>query len=323
MAVAARDLEKYFYVNGTRRAALAGVSFFVPDRERLVILGPSGAGKTTLLRIVAGLERADAGTITIDERDATNVPPEERRVAIVSDRDGLFPHLTVRQNLAFALRSGGDARIAEALESFGVSAHAGKRPGALSAGERQRVALARALLSDPRALLLDEPLAHLEPLLRARVRRSFAEFSASFEGAIVYVTHDHAEALTAGDRLAIMAGGTFLQCDAPQTVYDYPATTSVARFFGTPPMNVLDDGMETLGIRPEHVRLEDGGSLRGRVISVESTGADAFVRMQTPKGEMIARVAVTAAPAPGAEVAATLPEAHVRRFDRAGVAVRR
>jgi len=315
VAVAGRDLKKFFHLHGTRRAALDGVSFSVRDRDRLVILGPSGAGKTTLLRIIAGLERADAGSIFIDDRDATNLLAEQRRVAIVFDRDGLFPHLTVLQNLGFAHAS--RDRIEDAAQIFEIGAHLAKRPGALSAGERQRVALARAVLSDPRVLLLDEPLAHLEPLLRAQVRRSFLDVSGPFVGAVIYVTHDHAEGLTAGDRLAIMIGGKILQCDSPQTVYDYPATTSVARFFGTPPMNLLDDGMETLGIRPEHVHLENGGALRGRVVSVESTGADAFVHMQTAKGELIARVAVATAPEVGAEVAATLPEAHVRRFDRA------
>ncbi|HEX5275705.1 MAG TPA: ABC transporter ATP-binding protein [Candidatus Rubrimentiphilum sp.] len=320
MAVAARDLTKYFFKNGLRRTALDGVSFSVRDRERLVVLGPSGAGKTTLLRVIAGLERADEGSIFIDDRNAGGLPPEKRRVAIVFDRDGLFPHLTLRRNLAFALRGDrtGNDRIEGAARDLGIAAHLDKRPGELSAGERQRASLARAILSDPRVLLLDEPLSHLEPSLRAQVRRTFLAFSSSFGGAVVHVTHDHAEALTSGDRLAVMIGGKILQCDSPQRVYDYPANASVARFFGTPPMNLIDDGMETLGIRPENVRLQNGGSLRGRVIAVESTGADAFVRMETPKGELIARVPAASVPHVGEEVAATLPQEHVRRFDRSG-----
>ena len=323
MALAARDLTKHFRLNGIRRTALDGVSLFVGDRERLVILGPSGAGKTTLLRVIAGLERADDGSIRVDERDVGNVPAEDRRVAIVFDRDGLFPHLTLRQNLAFALRGDGGAneRIDAAAHDFGIAAHLPKRPGSLSAGERQRASLARAMLSDPRVLLLDEPLSHLEPSLRSHVRRTFLAFSSSFGGAVIHVTHDHAEALTSGDRLAIMMNGKILQCDEPQRVYDYPASTSVARFFGTPPMNLLDDGMETLGIRPENISLQNGGPLRGRVLSVESTGPDAFVRLATPKGELVARVPAAAVPQPGEEVAATLPQAHVRRFDRTGAAV--
>ncbi len=321
MAVAACDLTKHFHLNGNRRTALDGVSFSVRDRERLVILGPSGAGKTTLLRVIAGLERADRGAVLVDEREAGSMPAEDRRVAIVFDRDGLFPHLTLRQNLAFALRGErNNDRIEAAARDLGIGAHLQKRPGELSAGERQRASLARAMLSDPRVLLLDEPLSHLEPSLRSQVRRTFLAFSSSFGGAVIHVTHDHAEALTAGDRLAVMIGGKILQCDAPQRVYDYPANTSVARFFGTPPMNLLDDGMETLGIRPENVRLQNGGQLRGRVIAVESTGADAFVRVQTPRGELIARMPAAGVPETGAEVAATLPAEHVRRFDRTGVA---
>ncbi len=320
MAVAARDLTKHFHRNGVRRTALDRVSFSVRDRERLVILGPSGAGKTTLLRVIAGLERPDAGSVLVDDREAASRPAEERRVAIVFDRDALFPHLTLRQNLVFALRGerGGDDRVEAAAHDLGIAAHLQKRPRELSAGERQRASLARAMLSDPRVLLLDEPLSHLEPSLRAQVRRSFLAFSRSFNGAVIHVTHDHAEALTAGDRLAVMIDGAILQCDAPQRVYDYPANTRVARFFGTPPMNLIDDGMETLGIRPENVRLQNGGPLRGRVVTVESTGADAFVRMQTAKGELIARVPVAAVPDVGEEVAVTLPQEHVRRFDRAG-----
>jgi multiple sugar transport system ATP-binding protein len=320
VAVAARDLTKHFSFNGSRRTALAGVSFSVGDRERLVILGPSGAGKTTLLRVIAGLECADQGSLMVDDREVGSLPAEDRRIAIVFDRDGLFPHLTLRQNLAFARRGerSGNDRIEAAARDLGISAHLQKRPGELSAGERQRASLARAMLSDPRVLLLDEPLSHLEPSLRAQVRRTFLAFSSSFGGAVIHVTHDHAEALTSGDRLAVMIGGKILQCDAPQRVYDYPANTSVARFFGTPPMNLIDDGMETLGIRPENVRLQNGGPLRGRVLAVESTGADAFVRMHTPKGELVARVSAAAVPQVGEEIAATLPQEHVRRFDRTG-----
>ena len=328
MALAARDLKKSFYIRGSRRAALDGISFSVADGETLVVLGPSGAGKTTLLRIVAGLENADAGTIFIDDRDATNLPAERRRVAIVFDQDALFPHLNVSENLAFALHLQGmeksaiAERVAQTARNLGIAAHLKKRPAALSAGERQRVSLARAVLSDPRVLLLDEPLAHLEPSLRTHMRRSFAEFSKSFGGAVIHVTHDHAEALGAGDRLAIMIEGKIVQCDKPQRVYDYPATTGVARFFGSPPMNLLDDGVETIGIRPEHVCLENGGALRGRVRAVESTGADAFVRLETQKGELLARVSALAAPRVGDEVAASLPEGHVRRFDREAGALR-
>ena len=322
MAIAARDLTKSFHENGKRRIALDRVSLDVGDRERLVILGPSGAGKTTLLRVIAGLESADAGSIAIDGREVVATPAEDRGVTIVFDRDGLFPHLTVAQNLAFGISDAPRGRIEEAARRFGIAGHLQKRPAALSAGERQRAALARALLSDPRVLLLDEPLSHLEPSMRAGVRRTFAEYSKSFGGAIVHVTHDHAEALSAGDALAIMIDGKILQCDEPQRVYDFPATTEVARFFGTPPMNLLDGGMETTGIRAEHVHLNNGGAIRGRVLSVEPTGADAFVHLETPRGMLVARVSAGAVPAAGDEVSATLPEAHVRRFDKSGALVR-
>ena len=323
MAIAARDLTKSFRANGKRRVALDRVSLTIGDRERLVVLGPSGAGKTTLLRVIAGLEYPEAGSIAIDGRDVVKFPPEDRSVAIVFDRDGLFPHLTVAQNLAFGTPHSRDGeRIEDAARRFGIANHLRKRPGVLSAGERQRAALARALLSEPRVLLLDEPLSHLEPSMRTEARRSFAEYSQSFGGAIVHVTHDHAEALSAGEELAIMIDGKILQCEAPQRVYDFPATTAVARFFGTPPMNLLDGGMEMTGIRAEHVHLDHGGPIRGRVLSVEPTGADAFVHVETPRGMLVARVPAAATPDVGQEVAATLPEAHVRRFDKSGALVR-
>ncbi|HET9393480.1 MAG TPA: ABC transporter ATP-binding protein [Candidatus Rubrimentiphilum sp.] len=326
MAIAARDLKKSYSLKGSRRAALDGVSLSVADGETLVILGPSGAGKTTLLRVIAGLESADAGSIVIDDRDATNLPAERRAVAIVFDQDALFPHLSVAENLAFAMhlqrreKNAIAERVAQTAHGLGITAHLKKKPAALSAGERQRASLARAVLSDPRVLLLDEPLAHLEPALRAQVRRSFAEFSKAFGGAAIHVTHDHTDALSAGDRLAILIEGKIVQCDKPQRVYDYPATTAVAKFFGSPPMNLLENGAETIGIRPEHVALNNGGTLAGRVRTVESTGADTFVSVATSMGELLARVAASAAPRVGDDVAVSLPEAHVRRFDgQAGV----
>lgn len=321
MAIAARDLKKSFYLKGSRRAALDGVSLSVADGETLVILGPSGAGKTTLLRVIAGLERADAGSILIDDRDATNLPAERRGVAIVFDQDALFPHLSVSENLAFAMHlqhSPQNAiadRVAQSAQNLGIAGHLTKKPASLSAGERQRASLARAVLSNPRVLLLDEPLAHLDPALRAQLRRSFSQFSKTFGGAAIHVTHDHADALSAGDRLAILIEGKIVQCDKPQRVYDYPATTAAAKFFGSPPMNLLEDGAETIGIRPEHVALQNGGTLIGQVRAVESTGADVFVSLSTAKGELLARVSASAAPRVGDDVAVSLPEAHVRRFD--------
>lgn len=314
-ALIAGDLHK-----GSR---LRGVSFSVSDGETLVVLGPSGAGKTSLLRVIAGLEVADSGTLQLDERDLLRLPTQQRRVAVVFQDDALFPHMTVYDNLAFALRMKHASAteindrvngVATALE---IAAHLHYRPARLSGGERQRAALARAVLSDPRVLLLDEPLAHLDPQLRAHVRRQFIRFRSTFSGAAIHVTHDHVEALSMGHRLAIMIQGRIVQIGEPDAVYDSPANVEVARFFGSPPMNLLDGEMEITGIRPEHVRIHAAAELRGHAIARESSGADIFVQVRTPRGDVLARLpAAQPAPNMGDEIGLVFDQRFVRIFDR-------
>lgn len=293
------------------------------DGETLVILGPSGAGKTTLLRIIAGLERPDSGSMMLDGRDLLAVEPARRRVALVFQRDALFPHMTIYENLAFAMRARKtpaaaiEARVRAVASALDIETHLRERPARLSGGERQRAALARAVLSDPRVLLLDEPLAHLDPQLRAHVRAQFARFRATFPGAAIHVTHDHVDALSIGDRLAIMIDGRIVQYGPPQEVYDFPADVAVARFFGSPAMNLLDGDMHLLGIRPEHIDLDPDAALRGRVVSVQSTGADRFVHANTARGDVVIRLpAGRVQPAVGEEIGIAWDPARVRRFDR-------
>ena len=309
--------------NLSKGRRVRGVSFSVDDGETLVILGPSGAGKTSLLRLVAGLENADDGAIVLDGRNLSAVPPQRRRVAFVFQEDALFPHLTVYDNLAFAMRMKRaprgeiDARVREAARTLEIDVHLRERPGRLSGGERQRAALARAVLSDPRVLLLDEPLAHLDPQLRVYVRRQFIQFRHAFSGAVIHVTHDHTEALAMGTRLAIMIGGRIEQIGDPQRVYDSPATTQVARFLGSPPMNLLDGEMQITGIRPEHVRFDATAQLRGRVVARESTGADTLLLVTTARGDVFARVTdPDAAPSIGDTVGISFDSAFIRCFDR-------
>ena len=306
-----------------RRAALDGVSLSAGDGELLVILGPSGAGKTTLLRVIAGLERPDGGTIRLDGSDLTGIPAPQRRVAMVFQDDALFPRMTVYENLAFPLRvrhtsrAAIDKRVRDVAAALAIDRHLSERPARLSGGERQRAALARAVLSDPRLLLLDEPLAHLDPQLRAHVRDQFAQFRASFPGAAIHVTHDHVEAFSIADSLAIMIDGRIVQYGAPQHVYNFPIDVQVARFLGSPPMNLIDGDMHLIGIRPEHVRFDRTAPLRGLVASVHSTGADRFVRLDTPRGTLVMRLAPgVQQPAAGEEAGIAFDDVHVRRFDR-------
>jgi ABC-type sugar transport system ATPase subunit len=309
--------------NLTKARRLDGVSFCVSDGETLVVLGPSGAGKTSLLRVIAGLETADGGRLELDGRDLLRVPPPRRRVALVFQHDALFPHMTIAENMAFAPRMRGEngkqtgRRVREVAAALDIEPHLHRHPAQLSGGERQRAALARAVLSDPRVLLLDEPFAHLDPQLRARVREEFKAFRRNFSGAAIHVTHDHAEALSLGDRLAIMIEGRIVQDGPAQKVYDSPATLQVARFFGSPSMNLIDGETEIVGVRPEHVRIESDAPLRGTVILRESTGADLIVQIRTPRGDVYARVPQAgAAPNPGEQAGVAFDERFVRRYDR-------
>ena len=319
MTLVVDGVEKRF---GPHRA-LAGVSFRVDAGRTLAVVGPSGAGKSTLLRVVAGLESADAGSVRLGDRDLSALAPQARRIAMVFQSDALIPHASVRQNLAFALRSGADdARVAAVVDRLHLSSFERRRPAQISGGERQRVAIGRALLSDPQALLLDEPLAHLDPLLRGRVRDEVVRVRERFTGPVVYVTHDHAEALALADDLCVLIDGRIEQTGDPQRVYDAPGNLRVARFLGTPSMNLLRDVHSTLGlgdvvvgVRPERLRIDASGALAGPVTRCERAGADTFVHVATALGEAVARVAPADAPAPGTAVRLAFVRDDLRLYD--------
>ena len=319
MTLLVDGVEKRF---GSHRA-LAAVSLCVADGRTLAVVGPSGAGKSTLLRIVAGLESADAGTVRLGDRDLSALAPQARRIAMVFQSDALIPHADVRQNLAFALRSGpDDARIAGVVDRLHLGSLERRRPAEISGGERQRVAIGRALLSDPLALLLDEPLAHLDPLLRARVRDEVVRVRERFTGPIVYVTHDHVEAMALADDLCVLIDGRIEQTGDPQRVFDAPGNLRVARFLGTPSMNLLHDVHSTLGfgdvvvgIRPERLRIDDSGAIAGRVTRRERAGADAFAHVATALGPVVARVPSDEAPEPGTELRLAFARADLRLYD--------
>ena len=288
--VVLRDVTKRFA--GARDAAVDRVSFTVADGEFMALLGPSGCGKSTTLRMVAGLETLTTGTISIDDRVVDDVPAKDRDIAMVFQSYALYPHMTVRDNLAFGLRRRAveraeiERRVREAAELLGLAELLERKPHALSGGQRQRVALGRAIVRSPKVFLFDEPLSNLDASLRASMRTEIARHHRRLGATMIYVTHDQVEAMTMSDRMCIMDRGRVMQVGAPLEVYRHPASIFVARFLGNPPMNLLPatldadggapaarvgklrialepataarlaarpPGVVTLGIRPEHV----------------------------------------------------------------------
>jgi multiple sugar transport system ATP-binding protein len=283
--------------------AVDGLTLEVADGEFLVLLGPSGCGKSTVLRLIAGLERPDAGSIEIGDHDVVDVDAKDRDVAMVFQSYALYPHMTVRQNIAFALKPVGVPRHQRDLEAERVAAELDitelleRKPRQLSGGQQQRVALARALVRRPSAFLMDEPLSNLDAQLRTQTRADLVQLQREIGTTFVYVTHDQVEALTMADRIAVLSAGRLQQLGTPEEVYDRPANTFVAGFVGSPPMNLwpvtIDrdgaariDGVQVavapdrgedramLGVRPEHVRVLPGGTggVTGTVAWTEDLG---------------------------------------------------
>jgi ABC-type sugar transport system ATPase subunit len=351
-SVTLRGLAKTYGPGGTQ--AVADLSLDVRDGEFFVLLGPSACGKTTVLRCIAGLESPTAGEILIDDRDVTNVSPGERDVAMVFQSHALYPHLSVRGNIAFGLEVRGVAaaeitrRVEQAAQRLALTAALERRPGALSGGERQRVALARAIVREPRVFLYDEPLANLDPTLRAELRAELLELHRALAVTVVYVTHDQVEAMTMGQRIAVLAAGRLRQLGSPADVYGHPADVFVARFVGNPGMNVLKgrgratgrgggvvdcgawsiavplehyEGEIHLGVRPEHVRLcaPDQGTATAEVRVVEPLGADTLIHLDTGGQRVIARLAGFPDFRTGDRVGVSLDRTHLHLFDAAGM----
>src|SRR5438067_6830541 len=239
---------------GGKTPAVDDVSLSIRDREFMVLLGPSGCGKTTLLRMVAGLEYPDVGRVLIGDRDVTDLPPRQRHIAMVFQSYAVFPHMTVFDNVGFGLKMQRrpaneiKSRVEKAAGLLQLDPYLGRFPAQLSGGQRQRVAVARAIVMEPAVLLMDEPLSNLDALLRLQFRAELKKLVQEIKTTTIYVTHDQVEALSLGDRIAVMSQGDIIQCDRPMRVYDRPATTFVGGFIGTPPMNFL----------PGRVQREDG-----------------------------------------------------------------
>jgi multiple sugar transport system ATP-binding protein len=297
---------------GATTPAVDKLDLEIQDGEFMVLVGPSGCGKSTSLRMLAGLEEVNDGTIRIGETDVTDLPPKDRDIAMVFQNYALYPHMTVADNMGFALKMGGVAkdeqkrRVQEAAKLLGLEDYLDRKPKALSGGQRQRVAMGRAIVREPQVFLMDEPLSNLDAKLRVSTRAQIAALQRRLGITTVYVTHDQVEAMTMGDRVAVLKDGLLLQVDTPLNLYDKPGNAFVAGFIGSPAMNLLkvtvtEDGVrlgnthvgllpETrsklgsereaiMGVRPEAFRVvsENDEGLLAVVDVVEELGADAYV----------------------------------------------
>ncbi len=264
----------------------------IEEGEFVVFVGPSGCGKSTLLRLIAGLADVTDGTIEIDGKDATDMPPGKRGLAMVFQSYALYPHLTVAQNIAFPLRMAKLSRkeqarrIDAAAEVLNLTDYLGRLPKQLSGGQRQRVAIGRAIVREPSAFLFDEPLSNLDAALRVGMRMEISELHKRLKTTMIYVTHDQVEAMTMADKIVVLNEGVIEQIGSPLDLYDNPKNLFVAKFIGSPMMNVIE-GQEaakqnatTVGIRPEHLSLsQDVGLWRGTVGVSEQLGSDTFIRV--------------------------------------------
>jgi multiple sugar transport system ATP-binding protein len=306
--------------------AVRDLTLEVDDQEFLVLLGPSGCGKSTALRMIAGLEDPTEGSILIGDQVVNDIEPKERDVAMVFQTYALYPHMTVRRNIEFPLKSRGVDRQArerlarEAATTLGLGELLDRKPGQLSGGQRQRVALARAIVREPRAFLMDEPLSNLDAKLRVQTRADLIELQQRLQATVVYVTHDQVEAMTMGHRIAIMMDGELQQVGEPQAVYEKPVNLFVAGFIGTPPMNIIpgrvvseDESVAVtvpgarvplpsplahvvkahardevvLGVRPEHLSLTSEGGIPATVSVVESLGHERNIACRLDDGTLV------------------------------------
>ncbi len=261
----------------------------IEDGEFTVFVGPSGCGKSTLLRLIAGLEDTTGGQIRIDSNDATHVPPAKRGLAMVFQSYALYPHMSVRKNIAFPMKMAGvpedeqNRRIEAAASALNLTDYLDRRPGQLSGGQRQRVAIGRAIVREPAAFLFDEPLSNLDAALRVGMRLEISELHERLQTTMIYVTHDQVEAMTMADKIVVLHAGVIEQVGSPLELYRSPRNKFVAGFIGSPKMNFIEGneadklGAHSIGIRPEHIDVvESEGQWKGTVGVAEHLGSDTF-----------------------------------------------
>jgi multiple sugar transport system ATP-binding protein len=335
---------------GSTKPAVDNLNLEVADGEFLVLVGPSGCGKSTSLRMLAGLEEVNGGGIYIGDREVTDVPPKDRDIAMVFQNYALYPHMTVAENMGFALKIAGVSkeeraeRVLDAAKLLDLEPYLNRKPKALSGGQRQRVAMGRAIVRKPQVFLMDEPLSNLDAKLRVQTRTQIASLQRRLGVTTVYVTHDQVEAMTMGDRVAVLKDGVLQQVDTPRTLYDRPANVFVAGFIGSPAMNlvqlpIVDGGVQfgdavlpissdilskastkrvTVGIRPEKLSEQSQG-LVVDVDVVEELGSDGFLygraQLDGTEQNVVVRVDAINHPKAGDRIHLLADAASVHVFD--------
>ena len=313
------------------------ISLDIKEGEFVVFVGPSGCGKSTLLRLIAGLEDTSSGTILLDGEDMTKAPPARRGLAMVFQSYALYPHMTVRDNIAFPLKMAKaskeeiDKKVEYAARTLNLSSYLDRRPRALSGGQRQRVAIGRAIVREPKAFLFDEPLSNLDAALRVNMRLEITELHQQLKTTMVYVTHDQVEAMTMADRIVVLNAGNVEQFGSPLDLYKHPANRFVAGFIGSPKMNFVDGpeaakhNAHSIGVRPEHFllsRQNTPGTWKGKVGVAEQLGSDTFLHVHVDGlGLMTIRTDGDQTFSHGDDVYLTPDATRIYRFDAAGQAI--
>ncbi len=308
----------------------------IEDGSFVVFVGPSGCGKTTLLRMIAGLEDVSGGRILIDGANVVDVPPAKRGLSMVFQSYALYPHMSVRGNIAFGLKMAGLPRaeitrkVEAAAATLNLADYLDRKPRELSGGQRQRVAIGRAIVREPKAFLFDEPLSNLDAALRVQMRQEVTRLQRQLATTAIYVTHDQVEAMTMADRIVVLNAGRIEQYGTPLDLYERPANLFVAGFIGSPRMNLIGQevaeryGAATIGIRPEHISVSrDGQGWEGTVRAAEHLGSDTFFYVDTPElGSVTARYIGELGIRAGDQVRLQPDPAHIHRFDQEGKAAR-
>ena len=307
---------------------IPGADLAIKTGEFIVFVGPSGCGKSTLLRLIAGLEDLTSGTILIDGKDVTDTPPSGRGLSMVFQSYALYPHMSVRNNIAFGLKMANmpkpeiDAKVSKAAATLNLTDYLDRKPRQLSGGQRQRVAIGRAIVREPKAFLFDEPLSNLDAALRVNMRVFIMKLHQDLGATMIYVTHDQVEAMTMADRIVVLNKGVIEQVGSPLELYNSPNSLFVAGFIGSPKMNIMEN--DTLGVRPEHIVLsENAGEWQGTVMLAEHLGSDTFLHVDGGKrGTITVRAPGEFPLGPGETVWMTPQASRVHRFDKNGRAMR-